>query len=134
MREPVYYTHILHEMYAFNNDILILYPFAFRDEKILQDNIKKMIKLVREYINETKKYKDCIQRVSEYIWDSQKTSIWNEAYEHKRKADKLAERMNEGISPYHWVVRGRFTGKIEGIHYNVSHVIRLEKLHGDNDE
>lgn len=26
------------------------------------------------------------------------------AYEHRKQADKLAEKMNEGISPYFWYV------------------------------
>jgi hypothetical protein len=51
----------------------------------------------------------------------------NEADEHQRKADELAEKMNEGISPYAWYVKGRFNGEIGGFHYNVDNIVYLDK-------
>ena len=32
--------------------ILIMYPYEFRNEQILKDNITKMSNVIREYINE----------------------------------------------------------------------------------
>ena len=107
--------------------ILILYPYELRNEPILKDNIHKMTKVIREYIKEYEMYIKCVDTISNLIWDSQKISMQNEAYEHQRKADELAEIMNEGISPYAWYVKGRFNGEIGGFHYNVDNIVYLDR-------
>ena len=106
--------------------ILILYPYELRNEPILKDNIHKMTKVIREYIKEYEMYIKCVDTISNLIWDSQKISMQNEADEHQRKADELAEIMNEGISPYAWYVKGRFNGEIGGFHYNVDNIVYLD--------
>ena len=63
--------------------ILIMYPYEFRNEKILTDNIPKMTKVIREYINESELYRRCIYTISNLIWDSQKASLQNEVDELK---------------------------------------------------
>ena len=108
--------------------ILIMYPYEFRNEQILKDNITKMSNVIREYINELELYRRCIDTMPNLIWDSQKTSLQNEADEHQRKADELAEVMNDGISPYHWCVCKNFDQYINGIHYKANYVIYLEKI------
>ena len=85
-----------------------MYPYEFRNEKILKDNISKMTNVIREYINESELYRRCVDAIPSLIWDSQKSSIQNEADKHQRKADELAEVMNDGISPYHWCVYKNF--------------------------
>ena len=107
--------------------VLILYPYELRNEPILKDNIHKMTKVIREYIKESEMYRKCVDIIPNLIWDSQKISMQNEADEHQRKADKLAEKMNEGISPYAWYVKGRFNGEIGGFHYNVDNIVYLDK-------
>ena len=107
--------------------VLILYPYELRNEPILKDNIHKMTKVIREYIKEYEMYIKCVDKISNLIWDSQKISMQNEADEHQRKADELAEKMNEGISPYAWYVKGRFNGEIGGFHYNVDNIVYLDK-------
>ena len=107
--------------------ILILYPYELRNEPILKDNIHKMTKVIREYIKEYEMYIKCVDTISNLIWDSQKISMQNEADEHQRKADELAEIMNEGISPYAWYVKGSFDGEIGGFHYNVDNIVYLDK-------
>ena len=108
--------------------ILIMYPYEFRNEKILKDNIPKMSNIIREYINESELYRRCIDTIPNLIWDSQKASLQNEADEHQRKADELAEVMNDGISPYHWCVCKNFDQYINGIHYKANYAIYLEKI------
>ena len=110
------------------NNILIMYPYKLRNEKILQDNICKMKKLIREYINESEQYKECIDTIPNLIWDSQKISMQNEANEHQQKADELSEKMNAGISPYAWYFIGNFDQYIEGIHYKARYVVYLDKI------
>ena len=66
--------------------------------------------------------------MSNLIWDSQKNSIQNEADEHQRKADELAEVMNDGISPYHWCVYKNFDRYIDRVHYQADYVVYLEKI------
>ena len=108
--------------------ILIMYPYEFRNEKILKDNIPKMNNVIREYINEVELYRRCIDTIPNLIWDSKKASLQNEADEHQRKADELAEVMNDGISPYHWCVCKNFDQYINGIHYKANYAIYLEKI------
>ena len=108
--------------------ILIMYPYEFRNEKILKDNIPKMTKVIREYINESELYRRCIDTIPNLIWDSQKVSLQNEADEHQRKADELAEVMNNGISPYHWCICKNFDQYINGIYYKANYAVYLEKI------
>ena len=108
--------------------ILIMYPYEFRNEQILKDNITKMSNVIREYINELELYRRCIDAIPNLIWDSQKISLQNEADEHQRKADELAEVMNNGISPYHWCICKNFDQYINGIHYKANYAIYLEKI------
>lgn len=83
-------------------DLYILYPLELADEQILKDNIQKMRKVIREYIDESELYKKCIDKADRFHFDLQKTAMINEAHNHQEKADELAEIMNEGISPYAW--------------------------------
>lgn len=83
-------------------DLYILYPSELANEQILKDNISKMLKVIREYIEESELYKECMDRVDKLHFDSQKIVMINEAHSHQNKADELAEIMNEGISPYAW--------------------------------
>lgn len=108
--------------------ILIMYPYEFRNEQILKDNITKMSNVIREYINESELYRRCIDTIPNLIWDSQKDSLQNEADEHQRKADELAEVMNDGISPYHWCVCKNFDQYIDRVHYQADYVVYLEKI------
>lgn len=110
-----------------NTRNLILYPYELRNEPILKDNISKMTKVIREYIKESEMYRKCVNTIPTFIWDSQKISMQNEADDHQRKADELAEIMNEGISPYAWYVKGRFDGEIGGFYYNVDNIVYLDK-------
>ena len=108
--------------------ILIMYPYEFRNEQILKDNITKMSNVIREYINELELYRRCIDAIPNLIWDSQKISLQNEADEHQRKADELAEVMNDGISPYHWCICKNFDQYINGIYYKANYAVYLEKI------
>lgn len=62
-------------------------------------------------------------------WDSEKLKYGNIAYMHQEKADKLAEQMNEGISPYAWYV-SKVNGKLafNGISRKVDYTVCLEKI------
>ena len=108
--------------------ILIMYPYEFRNEQILKDNITKMSNVIREYINESELYRRCIDTIPNLIWNSQKDSLQNEADGHQRKADELAEVMNDGISPYHWCVCKNFNRYIDGMYYKADYVVYLEKI------
>lgn len=108
--------------------ILIMYPYELRNEKILKDNIPKMTNVIREYINESELYRQCVNTIPDLIWDSQKDSMQNEADEHQRRADELAEVMNEGISPYHWCLCKNFDQYIDGIHYKANYFIYLDRI------
>lgn len=111
-----------------SDDILLMYPYKLRNEPILRDNICNMKNVIREYIKEVEQYSMCVSIISKLIWDSQKTSMQNEADEHQRKADKLAEQMNDGISPYAWCIKKNFDKYIYDIHYKADYLVYLNKI------
>ena len=100
LRSDLVYERILSS--PREKDLYILYPSELKNEQILKDNIPKMLKVIREYIEESGLYRKCMDRVDKFHFDSQKTAMINEAHSHQEKADKLAEIINEGISPYVW--------------------------------
>lgn len=111
-----------------SDDILLMYPYKLRNEPILRDNICNTKNVIREYIKEVEQYSMCVSIISKLIWDSQKTSMQNEADEHQRKADKLAEQMNDGISPYAWCIKKNFDKYIDDIHYKADYLVYLNKI------
>lgn len=111
-----------------SDDILLMYPYKLRNEPILRDNICNMKNVIREYIKEEEQYSMCVSVISKLIWDSQKISMQNEADEHQRKADKLAEQMNDGISPYAWCIKKNFDKYIDDIHYKADYLVYLNKI------
>jgi hypothetical protein len=100
LRSDVVYERILSS--PCEKDLYVLYPSELANEQILQDNIPKMLKVIKEYISELELCAYCMRKVDNLYFDSQKTVIINEAHNHQEKADELAEIMNEGISPYAW--------------------------------
>ena len=105
---------------------LIAYPIKLSGEKILEDNKQIMLKVIGEYIHESKMYRRCIEMEKEFYFDSQKQKMINEAYEHQQKADEIAEKMNEGISPYAWYYKEGFIGYIDDVRINCDYVIYLD--------
>lgn len=83
-------------------DLFVLYPSELKNEQILKDNIPKMLKVIKKHISEYELCEYYMNRVDKLYFDSQKIAMMNEAYKHQEKAEKLAEIMNEGISPYAW--------------------------------
>lgn len=100
LRSDIAYEKILFS--PCKKDLYVLYPSELKNEQVLEANIPKMLKVIREYIKESELYKGCMNRVDKFHFDSQKTAMINEAHRHQEKADELAEIMNEGISPYAW--------------------------------
>lgn len=100
LRSDVVYERIL--SFTYGKDSYVLYPSELEYEQILKDNIPKMLKVIREYIEESELYRKCMDRVDKLHFDSQKTAMISGAHSHQEKADELAEIMNEGISPYAW--------------------------------
>lgn len=100
LRSDVVYERILSS--PGGKDLYVLYPSELEYEQILKDNIPKMLKVIREYIEESELYRECMDRVDKLHFYSQKTAMINGAHSHQEKADELAEIMNDGISPYAW--------------------------------
>lgn len=67
-----------------------------------------------------------MNRSKEFHFDSQKQSLINEAYEHQIKADMIAEKMNDGISPYAWYCADGIIGYIGKIRISCDYVIYLD--------
>lgn len=109
--------------------IIVVYPVDFICDLVLKENIPKMLSVVREYIEEDELYLAFRIKTANARWDSEKLKYGNMAYEHQMKRDKLAEKMNEGISPYFWYV-----GKVsENVVFNeisrkVDYAVCLEKM------
>ena len=113
----------------FDNRIAIIYPKEFYGDSVLNENIPKMISVVREYIKEFESYLMFKNMIENVKWDSEKLKYGNIAYEYQEKADKLAEKMNEGISPYAWYVH-KMNDKLvfNGISRKVDYIVCLEKI------
>ena len=113
----------------FDDKIIILYPKEFIGDSVLEANIPKMVSVVREYIKEFESYLMFKNMIGDARWDSEKLKYGNIAYEHQEKADKLAEKMNEGISPYAWYVRKICDEPIcNTIYQYVDYAVCLEKI------
>ena len=114
---------------SWDDKIVILYPKEFIGDSVLEENIPKMISVVREYIKEFESYLMFKNMIENARWDSEKLKYGNLAYEHHQKADKLAEKMNEGISPYAWYVN-KVNDKLvfNGISQKVDYAVCLEKI------
>ena len=112
-----------------DDKIVILYPKEFIGDSVLEANIPKMLSAVKEYIKEFESYLMFKNMIGNARWDSEKLKYGNIAYEHQKKADKLAEKMNEGISPYAWYVN-KVNDKLvfNGISQRVDYAVYLEKI------
>ena len=110
-------------------NIIVVYPVDFIGDPVLEENIPKMISVVREYIKEFESYLMFKNMIGNARWDSEKLKYGNIAYEHQEKADKLAEKMNEGISPYAWYIN-KVNDKLafNGISQEVDYAVFLEKI------
>ena len=112
-----------------DDKIVILYPKEFIGDSVLEENIPKMLSVVREYIKEFESYLMFKNMIGNARWDSEKLKYGNIAYEHQEKADKLAEKMNEGISPYAWYIN-KVNDKLafNEISQKVDYAVCLEKI------
>ena len=84
--------------------IIVVYPVDFIGDPVFEENIPKMLSVVREYIEEDELHLAFRIKTANARWDSEKLKYGDMAYEHQMKRDKLAEKMNKGISPYFWYV------------------------------
>lgn len=85
-------------------NIIVVYPVDFIGDLVLEENIHKMLSVVRQYIEEDELHLALRIKTTNARWDSEKLKYGDMAYEHQMKRNKLAEKMNEGISPYFWYV------------------------------
>ena len=110
-------------------NIIVVYPVEFIGDPVLEENIPKMLSVVREYIKEYESYLTFKTKIGNTVWDSEKLKYGNIAYEHQERADKLAEKMNEGISPYFWYV-GKVSENVvfNAISRKVDYAVCLEKM------
>lgn len=112
-----------------DDKIIILYPKEFIGDPVLEENIPKMISVVREYIKEFESYLMFKNMIGNARWDSEKLKYGDMAYKHQKKADELAEKMNKGISPYAWYIN-KVNDKLafNGISQKVDYAVCLEKI------
>lgn len=127
--DKVYCIQEMFNVDPFDNRIVIIYPKEFYGDLVLEENIPKMLSVIREYIKECESYLMFKNMIGNARWDSEKLKYGNIAYEHQEKADKLAETMNEGISPYAWYVN-KVNNKLvfNGIVRKVDYTVCLEKI------
>lgn len=127
--DKVYCIQEMFNVDPFDNRIVIIYPKEFYGDLVLEENIPKMLSVIREYIKECESYLMFKNMIGNARWDSEKLKYGNIAYEHQEKADKLAEKMNEGISPYAWYVN-KVNNKLvfNGIVRKVDYTVCLEKI------
>lgn len=127
--DKLYYIQEMFNVDPFDNRIAIIYPKEFYGNPVLNENIPKMLSVVREYIKEFEQYLTFKTKIGNTRWDSEKLKYDNLTYEYNEKADKLAEKINEGISPYAWYVH-KVTEELifNGISRKVDYIVCLEKI------
>lgn len=110
-------------------NIIVVYPVEFVSDPVLEENIPKMVSVVREYIKESESYLMFKNMIGNAKWDSEKLKYGDMAYKHQKKADELAEKMNKGISPYFWYV-GKVSDDVvfKEISRKVDYAVCLEKI------
>lgn len=110
-------------------NIIVVYPVDFIGDPVLEENIHKMLSVVREYIKEDELHLALRIKIANARWDSEKLKYGNMAYEHQMKRNKLAKKMNEGISPYFWYV-GKVSDDVvfNEISRKVDYAVCLEKI------
>lgn len=109
--------------------IIVVYPVDFIGDPVLEENIPKMLSVVREYIEEDELHLAFRIKTANARWDSEKLKYRDMAYEHQMKRDKLAEKMNKGISPYFWYVNKISKELIfNEISRKVDYAVCLEKI------
>ena len=74
-------------------NIIVVYPVEFIGDPVLEENIPKMLSVVREYIKEYESYLTFKTKIGNTVWDSEKLKYGNIAYEHQERADKLEEKI-----------------------------------------
>ena len=62
-------------------NIIVVYPVDFIGDPVLEENIPKMISVVREYIKEFESYLMFKNMIGNARWDSEKLKYGNKAYE-----------------------------------------------------
>ena len=108
---------------------IVVYPVDFIGDPVLEENIHKMLSVVREYIEEDELHLSFRIKTANARWDSEKLKYSDIAYEHQMKMDKLVEKMNEGISPYFWYVSKVSEDVVfNGIFRKVDYAVCLEKI------
>lgn len=127
--DKAYYIQEMFNIDPFDNRIAIIYPKEFYGDPVLEENIPKMVSVVREYIKESESYLMFKNMIGNARWDSEKLKYGDMAYKHQKKADELAEKMNKGISPYFWYV-GKVSEDVvlNEISRKVDYAVCLEKI------
>ena len=123
--ENIYWEELFCGDYI-NGNLIIMFPNELKDNPILKENIPKMLNVIKDYINKSQEYRRHMGYALSVHFDSEKESFINKAYEAQEEADKLAEEMNEGISPYSWYYTGMFNGYINGVRVRAEHIIYLD--------
>lgn len=123
--ENIYWEELLYGDYM-NGNLIIMFPDELKDNPILKENIPKMLNVIKDYINKSQEYRRYMDCTLSVHFDSEKESFINKAYEAQKEADKLAEEMNDGISPYAWYYTGMFDGYINGVRVRAEHIIYLD--------
>nr|WP_297940369.1 hypothetical protein [uncultured Lachnoclostridium sp.] len=100
--------------------VVVMYPESFIEDPVLEDNIPKMLSIIREFIECVETYELYKSKILNARWDIQKKEYSNKACKYQVKMDKLAKKMNEGISPYIWRV---FKGNDKIVHSEISHIV-----------
>ena len=123
--ENIYWEELFYGDYM-NGNLIIMFPYELKDSPILKENIPKMLNVIKEYIDKSQGYRRYMDYALSVHFDSEKESFINEAHKQQEEADKLAEKMDEGISPYAWYYTGKFDGYINGIRARAEHIIYLD--------
>lgn len=113
----------------FQYSIIFMYPRELDNEKILKDNIEKLLPLFKLYIKEYEMLEGSKQVMKHLKFESQRAKQKTFIDDCERVLKELSEKMNNGIAPHFW----KFYTHIDTFDYEsniqikADYVLALEK-------
>lgn len=117
-------------MQSYNPDDMIsvvwIFPQELKNEEIFKNNIEHTYNDLKELIKEKAYLKASDEILSVLKFDSQIEHQKEIGRKHKQNITKIKDRMNDGISPYKWVIFEHFDEYINKVSVKADYALVLK--------
>lgn len=107
--------------------VVWIFPYEFNKEEIFRNNIRHTYEDLKELIKEKTFLKSGNEILENLKFDSQKEYQREINKKHERRITEIEEKMNEGISPYKWVIFKNFDEYINKQPVKADYALIFEK-------